>query len=70
MSRLPKLILKAESYSLESLRRLAEHYPCDAPELCPVMDQHLNRIEKLNSLVELFLRDRRRLEQLPKNLFV
>ena len=70
ISRLPKVLVESEKLSLESLRRLAEHYPCDVPELCHVMDQHLFRIEKLKVLMELFLRNRRLLEQLPRNLFV
>ncbi|MFK7822604.1 MAG: hypothetical protein AB8G05_00485 [Oligoflexales bacterium] len=70
VSRLPKILVNSEKYSLVSLRKLAEHYPCDVNELCCVMDQHLFRIEKMASLSNLFSRDKGLLEQLPKNLFI
>lgn len=69
VSRFPKLLLAAEAYSLESLRRLAEHYHCDIEELCGVMDQHLGRINELKILAGLFDKEQQRLKNLPKNLF-
>ena len=69
VSRLPKILLSSEKYSLESMRRLAEHYPCDINELSLVMDQHIFRIKRLLSLSDFFHREKRLLEQLPRNLF-